>query len=873
MPNLDPISRVSIRLAREAQWRYWVRHPGQFMLTLLIIAVGVASAVGMDIAIEASKKSFLLSLAATNGRATHRIEGNGGVPDKLFTELRAKEGFSEASPVVAGRLRLKIGPNGESVQLLGLDPLIDTVHLGANVVGSLTPTTSGNSTQAPVEALMEPDSVAMSTSLAARLHLVRGQRVPCLGGQSIVIATLFESSGAGLEDILICDIATAQELLGLQGKLTYIALRAPDNDPLFEQRLAKALPPEYHVTSVGQRSYASLQLANSLFLNLRALSWMAALVGVFLIYQAQSFCLLATRPQLAQMRRLGLTPQEAGWIVFQDGLALGWLGSLLGCLAGVGVSHFLIKMLSATLDDLYFAMQVQEVFISPWSLAKGLLVGLGTACLAVLPHAISVFLEPPALLGMRSRMEGQTQIALRRFFWLGLALALLGGLSLSQDFSLSVQLVALAALVTGMAALIPHSVAVLNTALTSLLSKRAPLWLSLGLRQVQSNMTRTGVAVAALSMALACVVSIETTVGSFRETLNEWLEQTLQSDIYMTLADRDALREGSYLPHAMLAELRAKGLVIAEGGAPSRGEWAGVSALVIRHQLVNFQLSGDPNAAPQLLVALETADRQLDTYRLVTQDADPRQHLREGQAWISQPFARRHHLKIGDILHLPTPSGVQALPVAAIFVDFSTDQGYVLVSYALYERWFRDQEITGITLRIPEGGDIDTALRQLRDAPGSEVLDIRSNRSLKALSRVIFERTFQVTKALRWFALVIAVVGMSSSLTVLALQKRKERALLRALGMTDQEVLRVHLVHRLMLGFWAGLFAIAAGLAQAYVMVKVIQGTAFGWTLAFHVPGVAWASPWAAALVCCLASLFSLWGERRGQIIHILSEE
>jgi len=161
----------------------------------------------------------------------------------------------------------------------------------------------------------------------------------------------------------------------------------------------------------------------------------------------------------------------------------------------------------------------------------------------------------------------------------------------------------------------------------------------------------------------------------------------------------------------------------------------------------------------------------------------------------------------------------------------------------------------------------------VRQAPGADNVEVRSNAALKSLSRTIFERTFQITKALRWFALAIAVVGMSSSLTVLALQKRKERALLRALGLTAGEVIRVHLLHSLILGFWAGLWAIVAGLAQAYAMVKVIQATAFGWTLNFYIPSSAWSSPWVAAICCCLSALLSLKSESGTEIVTILREE
>jgi len=278
---------------------------------------------------------------------------------------------------------------------------------------------------------------------------------------------------------------------------------------------------------------------------------MAALVGVFLVYQAQSFCLLATRPQIAQLRRLGLTAQEGALLILTDGLWMGCLGSVLGCWIGVGLSRFLIVMLTATLDDLYFSLEVQRVGVSGLSLLKGVVVGVGPPCwpffptpgrsIAIVPLALEwgpAWRRPP-----REPCSGSSGWV---WAWIGGSSRVgqppfLDGPSCGHDGS-----------GRGIGVRYPHLASMANVALSRVLRGRVAVWVSLGLRQVQANITRTGVAVAALSLALAGVVSIETMVASFRITLNEWLELTLQSDIYVTLADHDAMRDGLFLPERFL---------------------------------------------------------------------------------------------------------------------------------------------------------------------------------------------------------------------------------------------------------------------------------------------------------------------------------
>jgi len=78
---------------------------------------------------------------------------------------------------------------------------------------------------------------------------------------------------------------------------------------------------------------------------------------------------------------------------------------------------------------------------------------------------------------------------------------------------------------------------------------------------------------------------------------------------------------------------------------------------------------------PQLLVAQQSGDATLDSYRLLEEAPDPRRRLRQGEVWISQPFARKHSLQVGQSLAIDSPEGRISLPVAAIFVDFSTIRG------------------------------------------------------------------------------------------------------------------------------------------------------------------------------------------------------
>ena len=84
--------------------RTLLRHPIQFAIMTLAIALGVAVMVGIDIANASAARAFDLSASAVTGRATHSIVGSaGGVEESLYVRLRTDPEWRnslESAPLV-----------------------------------------------------------------------------------------------------------------------------------------------------------------------------------------------------------------------------------------------------------------------------------------------------------------------------------------------------------------------------------------------------------------------------------------------------------------------------------------------------------------------------------------------------------------------------------------------------------------------------------------------------------------------------------------------------------------------------------------------------------------------------------------------------
>ena len=95
----------------------------------------------------------------------------------------------------------------------------------------------------------------------------------------------------------------------------------------------------------------------------------------------------------------------------------------------------------------------------------------------------------------------------------------------------------------------------------------------------------------------------------------------------------------------------------------------------------------------------------------------------------------------------------------------------------------------------------------------------------------IFDRTFRITEVLRILAGVVAFLGLASAVMSIELERGRELAVLRALGLRPRQVRALTLAQTGLLGLAAGLFAIPLGIVMAALLIQVINVRSFGWSM------------------------------------------
>jgi len=793
--------------AAKASLAYLWRHPWQLAMAITGVCIGVAVIVAVDLANASARLAFVESLETVTGEASHQLVGGpGGIDETLYTRLRTEHGIDRAAPVVEAEAQL-----GERrLNLLGVDLFAEGTLRNYRFSGNNDAASSDSVFR---QFLLEPGSIVLSARTAAALSMDPGDTVDLAVAGRIERATLaatFDDDGR-LAAFVMTDIATAQEWLRTPGRLSRIDLKL---DSAEIDTLGAVLPPEVQLLNAAGRTRATLEMSNAFMINLHAMSLLALLVGLFLIYNSASFTVLQRRRLFGVLRAIGVTRRELFALIMSEALLLGAAAGTLGVLLGVWLGEQLLFFVTRSINDLYFRVAVTDVAISDLTLFKGLAAGLFASLAAAAVPAFEAAHSPPRLSMLRSTLERRAGLLVPAAAVAGLGILVLAAAMLGfSKTSLLAGLVAIFLLILGTALSIPWLVMKTTAWMAPFADRLGGVAARLAVAGIGNSLSRTGVAIIALAVAVSASVGVSIMVDSFRASVNDWLEQTLRADVYLGLPDGgldpglieavaalDDVETYSTSRRTLLVTGERQTRLIALDMAP--GSYAGTEIL-------------DTDAATittTIWPAWESSDAVL----------------------ISEPYAWQSGLAAGDRLHLPTDRGERAFDVLGIYQSYDLNGSGVMISRSVYDLHWEDRRIDSVGLYLADDARTTAVIERI-EALGEtfgQTIFASSNVAVRDLSLSIFDRTFVITNILYWLAIGVAVVGILGAMLALELERSRELGLLRALGLTPGELARSIGVQTGTIGLLSGLASIPLGTAMAWVLIEVINRRAFGWKIA-----------------------------------------
>ena len=468
-------------------------------------------------------------------------------------------------------------------------------------------------------------------------------------------------------------------------------------------RVKAALPPTARLVAAQARADTTIQMTRAFELNLQAMSMLAMLCGLFLIYNTMTFSVVQRREQFGALRALGVTRAEILRLVLAEAALIGAVGTVLGLAGGVALGSGLVRLVTRTINDLYFVVAVRELALPPLTLATGVALGMGGTLLAALIPAVEATRVSARLAMTRSVLEERALRASPRLaaagaggMALGFALAKVVGWGLPGAFG------GLLLIVVGAALTAPLAVR-LVAVLAAPLGRLAGAPGLMAARALTAGLSRTAVAVAALAIAVAVIVGVGVMVTSFRTTLVNWLGHTLQADLYVSAVSPRGQAATLPMDPAQLDSIRA---------LPGVRRTRSIRAV---------SLATADGATQLLVVEHDEPDRVKPTGCATVTPISPGSASPRGRCSCRSPTPSDVGSRWGIRSVCRRPRAAKEFSVAGVFYSYASDRGAVMMTRRVYDSWWNDAGISGLSIYLdsPDRGPAVAESCEQRPAAGA----------------------------------------------------------------------------------------------------------------------------------------------------------
>ena len=819
--------------------------------TILGVALGIAVVVAIQLTNASSVRGFETALETVAGKTAVEIVGTGGIDETVLPSLGWLREYGVVSPVIEGNAALVSGDarslsrrNMEAARVLGVDILRDLPFRDYQLLDVGSPSAQGATgdraqsaqqdvtTQKFLEILTNERSVVITEKLAKRRGLVIGGEMRLMFGDRVgtyIVRGLLKDEGPARVldgNFALMDIAAAQFAFARLGRIDRLDVRLPPGADLNASlaAISARMPPGLTAQRPSRRGEQVETMLAAFHSNLTALSWIALIVGLFLVYNTVTISVVARRQEIGTLRALGLTRRKVLFLFLGEAAAL----ALAGIVIGLGLARLLadaaVAMTAATVSTIYIAAASAPPDMNWGHVWLGIAIGLPLSLLAAaIPALEASRVEPTAAmrghdtLDMRLRLRPAMLIAPLAVLVLAFGLAQLGPVNGRPLFGY----LAAFAIVVGAGLLVPAIMFGLARAGRLVLRRHLGVEGLLAHANLTSAIPRLSISVAALSVSLSMMVAIAIMIGSFRDTVVYWVGQTLQADLFVGPGIRPTVGQEQTLSPEVIAAVQRHPAVTAidsfrnvdlvyDNRLTVLG--AGTFSVVLEHGALLFKSPANARDAV-------------------------RRSIGHDSVLISEAFSNKFDKRDGDTISLQTPKGMRNFQVAAVYYDYSNDRGVVIMDVGTFRQYFGDLAPSGVAVFLKENADPEVVRTEmLASLDEGHRAFIFSNRTLRNEVLRIFDSTFAITYALELIAIVVAMLGVAGTLLTLVLERRRELSLLRLTGADRKQVRRMVIIEAALIGAVSQGIGLTMGFALSMVLIYVINVQSFGWTIQFHLP-------------------------------------
>jgi len=780
-------------------WRAVTARPLRSLLTIVGIALGIAvlsASLTLGAALDQAVDRTVTDMV---GRADLRVSGfdEGGLSEASLETITTIPGVVDTAPIIEHRTFPSGKPTGgaaDAITVLGIDP---DSYLRLHDL----PVVDGqglDTTDEPVALITE--------QLAAQDGYGLGSKLTLLGADGIrdlrvigVLPRFGPLAGNGRTIVIPIDLARAT--FELRGASRIDLQLEPDSLESVTKLLETRMTEPYVLSAPGDIA-ASLRSSSGTFQSTAALVAAVVLfVGAFLIVNTLTMTVGERAREVGLLRAAGATRLQLSRFVFSGALLLGATGSLAGIVAG----FLLARLMAGAVSEATGLPAAVGNFDAGGAVTAGA-IGIGITIMAAIEPAMTAArISPVEALRARFDVPGLRGGRLTWIAFIFLAVAALAMLAwppvLANDGAGRAMTVYVVLLY----------VTLISPFLLQPLARLLGLPISLVLRveerlargSLARDRNRTTLTLGSLVIGLAMIVALGWAAQAARASAFEWLEDVVPGDEIVTsirpVGEDEPIRDA-------LAGVPGVATVtpIATFDVAFKGMRVDAAAIVGRDFFIDDRLTtvlGDRTAA---LEALDAG----------------------GAVILPVALAQRLGLELGEHMTLPVDSehSVQ-LSVAAI-VERSmpgTSGESILVGWKDATQFLGVLGADAFAVRFSPGRELE-AREGVRATAQTFALESNPIERIQGSVAQALSRVFGVFDALALVAVIVAALGIVNTLTMGVVERVREIGVLRAIGMSRRQVMRMVVVEATVLGIVGVVLGAFAGLGAGAVLLQLGGG-------------------------------------------------
>ena len=832
-------------------FRYYFRSFTQSILAVLGVAVGIAVFVAVDLANDSAKQSFRNSAVSIFGDTEFQLMGStSGISENVYSDVvksaELQPLLNIIRPIIDKQITLT-DSNGveDKYRLLGINVINENVLSGNNKYGI----DFLNSSQTSFNFFAE-NQVFVSSILASKKQLsIADEFLVEDTNNKISIVGFFQGDNSLqrelMQNVIITDISVAQNITNSNGILTRIDISSvyDQNEKIALDKWFSLLPSGVQLIPSYTYSEARKSITKSFDTNLLALSLLALLVGLYLIYNMMTFSIHRRKNLFGTLRAIGVTKNEIFFLVLVEGLLIGLIGAIFGIMLGILLAYFLLGLISSTINYQFFSSSPNSIALDITIIYQALILGISGSIVSVLIPAWSASrIQPRELIDIYGKYSTYNNYHMVLFF-LGLLLCSFGYLiTLTPITNLIIGFIAMFLVIVGLSLTVPTTTQIVLLIISSILEKIGrPTIFTLSVETIKNSLNTIAICIAALSVSIAMTIGIGCMIQSFRATVEEWLNQSLVADIYIAPPTLSFGQDLKGIDDEFIKYVND------------------IPEIEYISQLGSFEIFKDGYLLN--LIVVDSAEKIFDEVIQLKEGEKKdiwNDFVQTDSILISEPLAFQKNIQINDTFDILTDTGLKSFTVRGIYYDYSSTSGIAMVSKQVYDNYWNNSKVTSLALYLNDSQNSELVFNKLLDKFDTDWdLQIISSKKLNNASMEIFDKTFEITFVLRSISLIVAFIGILGAISAIILSRAREFSILKSIGFTNNQLRTIIGNQTFIIGVISGLISIPLGIIITNLLIQIINKQSFGWSIPMQLlPSVFVEGIMVAILSSVLASIY-----------------